>query len=180
LADQQRHRRYHRLSRRTDVVWLQVGHANGIDNLHLGRQRPGGTSQASASITVNTPVASVAPSPTDEELFSKNVKDVFFDYDKYSIRSDELPTVQTDEAFLVHHPNVKVLVEGHCDDRGSEEYNIALGASRSESVKQSLVREGIPADRIRTVSYGKEKPFCHEENEQCWQQNRVGHFAFDH
>ncbi|MFY9662634.1 MAG: peptidoglycan-associated lipoprotein Pal [Terriglobales bacterium] len=141
---------------------------------------PGGTSQASASITVNTPVASVAPSPTDEELFSKNVKDVFFDYDKYSIRSDELPTVQTDEAFLVHHPNVKVLVEGHCDDRGSEEYNIALGASRSESVKQSLVREGIPADRIRTVSYGKEKPFCHEENEQCWQQNRVGHFAFDH
>jgi len=63
---------------------------------------PGGTSQASASITVNTPVASVAPSPTDEELFSKNVKDVFFDYDKYSIRSDELPTVQTDEAFLVH------------------------------------------------------------------------------
>ena len=113
-------------------------------------------------------------------MFSKNVKDVFFDYDKYSIRSDELPTVQTDEAFLVHHPNVKVLVEGHCDDRGSEEYNIALGASRSESVKQSLVREGIPADRIRTVSYGKEKPFCHEENEQCWQQNRVGHFAFDH
>jgi peptidoglycan-associated lipoprotein len=140
---------------------------------------PGGTNQASARVTVSAAVRSAAPSPTDEDLFSKNVKDVFFDYDKYAIRTDEAPTVQNDEAFLAQHPNIKVLVEGHCDDRGSEEYNIALGTSRAETVKRTLVQEGISADRIRTVSYGKERPFCTQDNEQCWQQNRVDHFAFE-
>ena len=140
---------------------------------------PGGTNEASARVTVNAPIAKATPSPTDEELFSKNVKDVFFDYDKYAIRPDETPTVQNDETFLAQHPSIKVLVEGHCDDRGSEEYNIALGASRAESVKRALVQEGVPADRIRTVSYGKEKPFCTQDNEQCWQQNRVDHFVFE-
>ena len=139
----------------------------------------GGTNEASARITVNAAVASATPSLTDEELFSRNVKDVFFDYDKFAIRAGEAPTVQNDEAFLSQHPSIKVLVEGHCDDRGSEEYNIALGASRAESVKRTLVQEGLASDRIRTVSFGKEKPFCTEDNEQCWQQNRVDHFAFD-
>ncbi len=140
---------------------------------------PGGTKDAFARVTVNAPMAKATPSPTDEELFARNVKDVFFDYDKYAIRTDEAPTVQNDEAFLAQHPSIKVLVEGHCDDRGSEEYNIALGASRAESVKRALVQEGVPADHVRTVSYGKEKPFCTQDNEQCWQQNRVDHFAFD-
>ncbi len=140
---------------------------------------PGGTKDASARVTVNAPMAKATPSPTDEELFARNVKDVFFDYDKYALRSDEAPTVQNDEAFLAQHPSIKVLVEGHCDDRGSEEYNIALGASRAETVKRTLVQEGVPADHIRTVSYGKERPFCTQDNEQCWQQNRVDHFAFD-
>ena len=139
----------------------------------------GGTNEASARITVNVPVANAVPSPTDEELFSRNVKDVFFDYDKYAIRPAEASTVQNDEAFLAQHPSIKVLVEGHCDDRGSEEYNIALGASRAESVKNALVQQGVPAAHIRTVSYGKEKPFCTKDNEQCWQENRVDHFAFD-
>ena len=140
---------------------------------------PGGTNEASARITVNAPMANATPSPTDEELFSRNVKDVFFDFDKYAIRPDEASTVQNDGTFLSQHPSIKVLVEGRCDDRGSEEYNIALGASRAESVKRALMQEGIPADRIGTISYGKEKPFCTEDNEQCWQQNRVDHFAFD-
>jgi peptidoglycan-associated lipoprotein len=140
---------------------------------------PGGTNEASARVTVNAATATAAPSPTDEELFSKNVKDVLFDYDKYVIRPDEVQTVQNNEAFLSQHPSIKVLVEGHCDDRGSEEYNIALGASRAETVKRTLVQEGVPANRIKAVSYGKEKPFCTEDNEQCWQQNRVDHFAFD-
>jgi peptidoglycan-associated lipoprotein len=141
---------------------------------------PGGTNEADARVTVTAvPMATAAPSPTDEDLFRRNVKDVFFDYDKYAIRPDEAPKVQNNEAFLAQHPSIKVLVEGHCDDRGSEEYNIALGASRAESVKQALVQEGVPATRIRTISYGKERPFCTEDNEQCWQQNRVDHFAFD-
>ena len=139
----------------------------------------GGTNEASARITVNAASANAANSPTDQELFSRNVRDVFFDYDKYAIRPVDAPTVQNDEAFLAQHPSVKVVVEGHCDDRGSEEYNIALVASRAETLKQTLVQQGVPADRIRTVSYGKEKPFCTADNEQCWQQNRVDHFAFD-
>jgi peptidoglycan-associated lipoprotein len=139
---------------------------------------PGGTNDTSARVTVNSATADYTPSPTDEELFSKNVKDVFFDYDKASIRPGESPVVQNDEAFLSQHPSIKVVVEGHCDDRGSEEYNIALGASRAETVRRTLVQEGIPADHISTTSYGKEKPFCTEDNEQCWQQNRVDHFAF--
>jgi len=139
---------------------------------------PGGTNEASARITVNPTMVHNTPSPTDEELFSRNVKDVFFDYDKYAIRPSETTTVQADETFLTQHPSIKVLVEGHCDDRGSEEYNIALGASRAESVKRALVQEGVPADSISTVSYGKEKPFCTQDNEQCWQQNRVDHFVF--
>jgi peptidoglycan-associated lipoprotein len=90
---------------------------------------PGGTKEVSARVTVNAPIAKATPSPTDEDLFSKNVKDVFFDYDKSAIRPGEAPTVQNDEAFLLQHPSIKVLLEGHCDDRGSEEYNIALGAA---------------------------------------------------
>jgi peptidoglycan-associated lipoprotein len=140
----------------------------------------GGANETSARVTVSPATTAATPSPTDEELFSKNVKDVFFDYDRFIIRADESPAVQNDQAFLTQHPSMKILVEGHCDDRGSEEYNLALGASRAESVKRMLVQEGIPADRIRTVSYGKEKPFCAQDNEQCWQQNRVDHFTFDH
>jgi len=139
----------------------------------------GGTKDASARVTVNTKIASVIPSPTDEDLFSKNMKDVFFDYDKSAVRSDEVPAVQNNGAFLSQHPSVKVLIEGHCDDRGSEEYNLALGTSRAESIKEMLVQRGIPAERIRTVSFGKEKPFCTQDNEQCWQQNRVDHFVFE-
>jgi len=116
-----------------------------------------------------------APSATEEQLFGANVKDVFFDYDKSDLRSDQSPTAQTDAAFLTQHPDIKILIEGHCDDRGSEEYNLALGDNRASSLKNSLVTQGVSADRIKTISYGKEIPFCSEDNEQCWQQNRRDH-----
>jgi peptidoglycan-associated lipoprotein len=143
----------------------------------LEAKGPGGTKDASARVTVNMQTASMAPSPSDEDLFSKNVKDVFFDYDRSKIPPDEVSATQGNAAFLQQHPRVKILVEGHCDDRGSDEYNMALGASRAESVKQSLLQQGISADRIKTISYGKEKPFCTQDTEQCWRQNRVGHLA---
>jgi len=145
----------------------------------LEAKGPGGAKDATARVTVNARTASVTPSPTDADLFSKNVKDVFFDYEKCDIRPDEVSTAQGDASFLQQHPSIKVLVEGHCDDRGSDEYNIALGASRAESVKQSLLQQGVSADRVKTISYGKEKPFCSQDNEQCWRQNRVGHLAFE-
>ena len=141
---------------------------------------PGGSGEASARITVNVPVAATPTAgPSDQDLFAKYVKDVRFDYDKFTIRSSETPDVQGDAGFLKDHPNAKVLIEGHCDDRGSEEYNLALGTSRAESVKQALLQQGVPATRIKTISYGKEKPFCNQDNDQCWQENRVDHFVFN-
>jgi peptidoglycan-associated lipoprotein len=144
----------------------------------LTAKGPGGTRDASTRITVNVRAAQTpAPSISDEDLFARNVKDVLFDYDKAEIRPDQASNTQNDATFLQQHPSIKVVVEGHCDDRGSEEYNLALGTNRAESLKHSLLQQGISADRIKTVSYGKEKPFCTQDNDQCWQQNRVGHLA---
>jgi peptidoglycan-associated lipoprotein len=142
---------------------------------------PGGTQDASARVTVTLlPVAKVvAPQPSEEDLFGKNVKDVFFDFDKANIRLDQVPVTDNDANFLARHPDIKVLVEGHCDDRGSEEYNLALGINRANSLKSSLETQGVRADRINTISYGKEKPFCTLDNEQCWQQNRRDHVVFE-
>lgn len=141
---------------------------------------PGGTQDATTRVTVNpVPVArTVTPQPSEEELFAKNMKDVFFDFNKSNIRPDEVPVANHNAQFLEKHADIKITVEGHCDDRGSEEYNLALGDSRANSLKHSLEQEGINADRIKTISYGKEKPFCGQDNEQCWQENRRDHLVF--
>jgi peptidoglycan-associated lipoprotein len=144
----------------------------------LTAKGPGGTKDASARVTVNQKMAAaMAPSPGEDELFARNVKDVLFDYDKANIRPDQAGMAQNDAAFLLQHPSIQVIVEGHCDERGSEEYNLALGTSRAESLKRSLQSQGVPQDRIKTISYGKEKPFCTDENDQCWQRNRVDHLS---
>ncbi|MGZ4838288.1 MAG: peptidoglycan-associated lipoprotein Pal, partial [Terriglobales bacterium] len=126
------------------------------------------------------PPPAPVPQPTapEEEMFNQNVRDIFFDYDKYDIRPDQQTTLQGDAQWLSQHSNVRFTVVGHCDERGSTEYNLALGDNRATAVKNALVQAGVSADRIRTISYGKEKPFCTESNEQCWQQNRRGHFAY--
>ena len=141
----------------------------------------GGTQTAMARVTVNQPPPPPpppAPSLTEQELFTQNVKDIYFDYDKSDIRGDQQSSVQADVAFLQQHPNISFTIEGHCDERGSTEYNLALGDSRASSVKNALAAAGISGDRIKTVSFGKEKPFCTESNEACWQQNRRGHFVY--
>jgi peptidoglycan-associated lipoprotein len=139
----------------------------------------GGTQEATARVTVTPPPAPPPqPTATEEEMFNQNVRDIFFDYDKYDIRPDQQMTLQGDAQWLSQHPNVRFTVEGHCDERGSTEYNLALGDNRATAVKNALVTAGVSADRIRTISYGKEKPFCTESNEQCWQQNRRGHFVY--
>lgn len=139
---------------------------------------PGGTQEATARVTVRMPTTTSTVNAGDEELFAQNVKDVFFDYDKYDIRSDAASQIAANARFLAQHPNMHFLIEGHCDERGSTEYNIALGDNRASSAKDALVRAGVSADRIKTTSFGKEKPFCTGSNEQCWQQNRRGHFVF--
>ena len=145
----------------------------------LTAKGPGGTGNASTRVTVNPVMAAAQPAVSDDELFKQYVRDVFFDFDKYSLRGDGQQAVQVTAQFLQQHSNLKVLVEGHCDERGSEEYNLALGENRASRVKEALVELGIGAGRIRTISYGKERPFCTQKGEQCYQQNRRGHFVLD-
>ena len=141
----------------------------------------GGTQDATARVTVNAPPPPPPPPPslTEQQLFAQNVKDIYFDYDKGDIRPDQQAPLQADAQFLQQHPNVHVTIEGHCDERGSTEYNLALGTNRADAVKNALIQGGVGGDRIKTISYGKEKPFCTEANESCWQQNRVGHFVYE-
>ncbi|MFZ2008814.1 MAG: peptidoglycan-associated lipoprotein Pal, partial [Candidatus Sulfotelmatobacter sp.] len=147
---------------------------------HLLAKGAGGTQEATTRLTVTQPPAPMAatPSPTDEDLFGQNVKDIYFDYDKSNIRADQESSMQGDAQFLNQHSNMSFTIEGHCDDRGSTEYNLALGDQRASSVKNALTAAGVSASRIKTISYGKEKPFCLEDNEACWQQNRRGHFVY--
>jgi peptidoglycan-associated lipoprotein len=140
---------------------------------------PGGSADSSARLTVGAPppVASTAPSPTLQELFERNMKDAFFAYDSYNLDTETTQMLASNAQFLRQHPDLKFTVVGHCDERGSEEYNLALGASRAEAVKQALVAQGINGTSVATNSVGKEKPFCTESNEECWHLNRRGHFT---
>ena len=173
----------------TDVTIDGIGavQANGSQSVsptesttyHLTAKGAGGSQEASARITV-TPPPPPPPAATASEadLFSQNIKDVYFDYDQSDIRGDQQASIQADAQFLSQHPNVSFTIEGHCDERGSTEYNIALGDKRATAVKSALAAAGVNASRIKTISYGKEKPFCTESNEACWQQNRRGHLVY--
>jgi peptidoglycan-associated lipoprotein len=172
----------------TEVTLEPVGtvEANGSQSVspsesttyHIVAKGPGGTSDATARLTVSTPppvVSEVQPSLRD--LFERNMKDAFFAYDSYQIDGETSELLASDAKFLQQHPDLKFTVVGHCDERGSEEYNLALGASRAEAVKQALAAQGIDGQRVATNSVGKEQPFCTDSNEECWHLNRRGHFV---
>jgi peptidoglycan-associated lipoprotein len=148
---------------------------------HLVARGEGGSAEATAHVAVNAPPAVAVPTNTmsAEEEFKGNVQDVFYDYDTYDVRADAQATLSKDATYLVSHPDVKVVIGGYCDDRGSNEYNLALGQNRADAAKNTLVTAGVAASRIRVVSYGKEKPFCSESTEECWQQNRRAGFTLD-
>src|SRR5262245_3469560 len=133
------------------------------------------------------PAPAPAPRPlTDEQIFAQKtldqlnaerpLDDVFFDLDKADLREDAKAPLQKDADWLKKWGTTSISVEGHCDSRGSAEYNLALGSRRATAVKDYLVSLGVPATRITTISKGKEAPLCTEEAESCWQQNRRGHF----
>ena len=109
------------------------------------------------------------------------VQDAFFDYDKSDIREDARSALTRDadalKAILADYPGQMIGIEGHCDERGSGEYNMGLGDRRATAAKEFLVLVGVSAERLRTVSYGKERPQCTESNEGCWQQNRRAHLS---
>ena len=177
-------------SNATDVSIDGIGavQANGSQSVspsdsttyHLVAKGAGGTQEATARLTVTQAPAPPPPTAnvTDQDLFNQNVKDVYFDYDKSDVRGDQQAAIQADAQFFTQHTNMNFTIEGHCDERGSTEYNLALGDQRASSVKTGLTTLGISASRIKTISYGKEKPFCTESNEACWQQNRRGHFVY--
>ena len=121
----------------------------------------------------------MSASTTQEELFAPGSgrQDVVFNTDDYSIRPDQEDTVFNDAAFVDQHPDLGILVEGHCDELGSTEYNIALGDLRASEVKTALTKAGVGQDRITTISYGKERPFCSESSEECWKLNRRAHLV---
>ena len=133
------------------------------------------------------PPPAPAPAPlTEEQIFAQKtldqlnkerpLADVFFDYDRADVRTDARPALQANADWMKKWTSTQVTVEGHADSRGSSEYNLALGSRRANSTKEYLVSLGVPANRITAVSKGKESPFCTDETEACWQQNRRGHF----
>jgi peptidoglycan-associated lipoprotein len=133
------------------------------------------------------PAPAPAPRPlSEEEVFARKsvdqlnaerpMDDVFFDLNKEELREDAKPSLQKDADWLKKWSSVQVSLEGHCDSRGSAEYNLGLGNRRAAAIKTYLVNLGVPASRVNAISKGKEQPFCNEENESCWSQNRRGHF----
>jgi peptidoglycan-associated lipoprotein len=155
---------------------------------HLTAAGPNGTVTSSATVNVTGPSAPSGPPTTGrtgpatfEAAVNTLLSDAFFDYDSNGIRADARDALTKDadslKKILADFPNTSVIVEGHCDERGSAEYNLGLGDQRASSAKQFLVDLGVPADRLKTVSYGKERPQCSEATEDCYQRNRRAHFA---
>jgi len=105
------------------------------------------------------------------------LKKIHFDFDKYNIKPEWVPTMKANAEWLQKNPNVKIVIEGHCDERGTSEYNIGLGDRRAKSAKAYLVNLGVDGNRISTISYGEERPVCTAHNESCWWQNRRAEFV---
>ena len=158
------------------------------------KKPPTTTPEARPPVTSKPPETNVAPPPkpapstdvesqdiTNLDIESLNKKgylnDAFFDFDQSDLREDARSTLATDAQWLKKHPSVQVLIEGHCDERGTAAYNLALGDRRANAAKEYLVSLGIDASRIKTISYGKERPFCTESSESCWQKNRRAHLV---
>jgi peptidoglycan-associated lipoprotein len=109
-------------------------------------------------------------------MANPNLNDIHFDFDKYNIRPGDATVLDANAAWLKSNPGNLVLIEGHCDERGTNEYNLALGERRAKSTMNYLVSQGVQASRITIISYGKERPVCTEHNESCWLKNRRAHF----
>jgi peptidoglycan-associated lipoprotein len=152
-------------------------------NFHLTAKGDGGSTEANVRVTVRVAQAPAAPADTGdmgtEAAFHQNVQDIFFDYDSYDLRPDAQTSAQTAATYLNAHTGIKLVIGGYCDERGSAEYNLALGENRANAAKTALVNAGVNTSRIRVISYGKEKQFCTESNESCWQQNRRAQFSMD-
>ncbi len=132
---------------------------------------------AAPSVAESAPSPAAPPSVPAPPQEVAGLADVFFDFDRFAIRRDAQATLEANARWLKTANGRKVLVEGHCDERGTVEYNLVLGEKRAQSVKQYLQELGVPASQIQITSFGKERPFCTEHSDACWQQNRRAHFV---
>jgi peptidoglycan-associated lipoprotein len=141
---------------------------------------PGGTETATARVSVYPPPPTPPPAPVtpEESPVDLHFKDAYFDFDKANIRPDAEQSLTTDASFLNEHPSIKFTIDGQCDERGSEEYNLGLGDRRATAAKNFLINAGVSADRISTISFGKSQPVCTDQTEECWQKNRRAHFHY--
>jgi peptidoglycan-associated lipoprotein len=144
----------------------------------------GGSASSSVEVAVRTPPPPPPPAPAPpafSTVLGQRVNDAYFDYDKYDIRGDAEGVLRANASALRDlfgtYTDGRVLVEGHCDDRGTNEYNLALGDQRATAARDFLVNSGVPASKLSTVSYGEERPQCTQEDESCWQRNRRAHFS---
>lgn len=142
---------------------------------------PGGVADAEVRITVSTERGAIAPSSrsplTDAEIFVDRVKDIFFDYDSYELREDARQILMANARALNERRSIRFIIEGHCDERGSEKYNLALGDRRASTVREFLISQGMDPSRIDTIGYGEERPFAPGHDEEAWRQNRRAHFV---
>ncbi|MBI2525529.1 MAG: peptidoglycan-associated lipoprotein Pal [Candidatus Rokubacteria bacterium] len=122
------------------------------------------------------PAAPATPPRPAEFAETPNLKDIHFAFDKYDIRPEDAKILDSNAAWLKREASSLVLIEGHCDERGTNEYNLALGERRAKATMNYLVSQGIQASRITIISYGEERPSCSEKNEACWSKNRRSHF----
>jgi peptidoglycan-associated lipoprotein len=155
--------------------------------------QPSQPAPAPARAAVNNPAPAPAvqqaqriPSPQTRariDTLLARIEDAYFDYDQHTLRPDAIKALEADSSelrdILKDYPDYKLTIEGHCDERGSAEYNMALGQERAEAAKAYLVQVGIPSGQLGTVSYGKEKPVCDDHEEGCWQKNRRVHIVAD-
>jgi peptidoglycan-associated lipoprotein len=148
---------------------------------------PGGSTVASVSVSVSSPPPPppepAPPVQSKESVASvlSTIQDAYYDYDSSEIRPDADAVLMHDsevlKSLLTEFPTATLVIEGHCDERGSAEYNLGLGDHRAEAAKEFLVKQGVPAARLQTTSYGKGRPQCDEHSEECWQKNRRVHFS---
>jgi peptidoglycan-associated lipoprotein len=139
---------------------------------------PGGGSSGGGPSTSDTPSTATPTTrpPVKDFVAIDDLKDVFFDFDKYDIRPPDAKVLDANATWLKSNPNHLVLIEGHCDERGTNEYNLALGERRAKSTMNYLVSQGVQASRITIISYGEERPSCTQKTEECWAKNRRAHF----
>jgi peptidoglycan-associated lipoprotein len=160
---------------------------NNATSYTLTARGPGGTDTRTVTVDVTAPPAPPPPAPAAPKLSGAEMlsreggADVLFGYDKSDIRDDARQVLLKDADLLKRifaaDPGFSVILEGNCDERGSAEYNLGLGDRRSTSAKDFLVQQGVPADKLRTISYGKDRPVCTEASEDCYQRNRRVHLA---